>query len=112
MSVIRVDITRGDCLRFSYYFTNYPTCEELLGQISRLVFTSNQIHLKAFVMALKPKRWVIVSSPRKIVQFVRRFGVLVGKIEMVEVPVVDCVGFYPTKTHNELGRDAVAEAIP
>jgi len=96
MKVIKVSVKINGRLQFSGYFTNYPTPGELSPYMPTALRGS--LSPQALVQAMHPKKWSIKCAPYKVVQFISSFGVVVGKIEMKEVFVSDCVGFDPMKT--------------
>jgi hypothetical protein len=102
MKAIKVSIVINNRQVFSSYFTNYPTFEELLSHIPST--HRGNFDVCAFVQALHPKRWCICYEPCKVIQFVTNFGVSIGRIEMEEVLIFDCVGFDPTRTESELAK--------
>lgn len=86
MKAIKVTIEMGDRCVWSGYFINFPTRANLLSRIP--VAKRAGFNVREFVETLDPKQWVISShEPRKIVQFVKSFGVVVGKVEMEEVVI-------------------------
>jgi hypothetical protein len=101
MKVVKVSIEMNGFLQFSGFFTHYPTLEELFPHIP--VAHRGSPDPQALLQVIDPKLWVIVYDPYKIIQYVSSFGVLVGKIEMEELEVSDCVGFDPKKTVHVIG---------
>jgi len=99
MKVIKVSIEMNGCLQFSGYFTNYPTPEELLLHLR--VVASGNVDPRAMIQALNTKQWVICYNPHKVMQFISSFGVVIGKVEMKEVLISECVGFDPRRTCAE-----------
>lgn len=100
MKAIKVSIEMDHCCVFTGYFTNYPTPEELLSHT--IPAHPGNLDVQAFIRALDSKQWVICYDPYKVIQFVKSFGMLVGRIEMSKVSVFDCVGFDPTRTEFKI----------
>lgn len=96
MKAVKVSIEMNGFLVWYEHFTNYPTCEELLPFIPEARRSAPDT--RAFVLELCQSQWDISYQPYRIIQYVSKLGVVVGRIIMEEVTVFDCVGFDPTKT--------------